>query len=73
MGRRQRSARSIAFELGWTEIYLSRRLTSKVPFDVADLAALAEVLQVPVGKFFEVDRGLIFDKRSRAADLGAAA
>ena len=53
MGRRHRSARSVALELGWTEFYLSRRLTGKVPFNVPQLSALAEVLDVPVSVFFE--------------------
>jgi transcriptional regulator with XRE-family HTH domain len=54
LARRQRSGRSAALELGWTEPYLSRRLTGAVPFDVADLARLAELLDVPVTVFFDV-------------------
>lgn len=76
MGRRRRSGRSIAFELGWTEVYLSRRLTGQVPFDVADLAALAGLLDVPVTAFFTMPEGV---KRARIRsaswtnDLGLAA
>lgn len=73
MGRRQRSTRSAALELGWTETYLGRRLNGSIPFNVAELAVLAELLEVPVGKFFEIDRGLIFDKRSPVAGYGVAA
>lgn len=74
MGRRNRSGRSVAAELGWTEIYLSRRLTGKVPFDVADLAALADLLKIPVSAFFETPRwGSMFDKNRHSRDLGAAA
>ena len=59
MGRRNRSGRNVAQELGWTEIYLSRRLTGKVPFDVDDLDALAGLLGVPVTEFFDVRGGLV--------------
>jgi len=38
--------------LGWKQTYMSRRLTGAVPFDVDDLAALAELLDVPIGQFF---------------------
>src|SRR5258707_6801554 len=53
LGRRNRSGRSIARELGWTEPYLSRRLTGTVPFDVADLVAIADLLDVSVTAFFD--------------------
>jgi transcriptional regulator with XRE-family HTH domain len=53
LGRRNRSGRSLAQELGWTEPYLSRRLTGSVPFDVADLLAVASLLDVPVTVFFD--------------------
>lgn len=53
MARHQRSARSIALELGWTETYLSRRLTGSIPFNVAELDAIAGLLDVPVQVFFE--------------------
>lgn len=53
LGRRNRSGRSVARELGWTEPYLSRRLTGSVPFDVADLVKIADLLDVPVATFFE--------------------
>lgn len=53
LARRRLSARQAAIKLGWTAPYLSRRLTGEVPFDVADLAAIAELLEVPVTVFFE--------------------
>lgn len=43
----------MAFELGWQQTYISRRLTGEVAFDVDDLAAIAEVLGVPVTVFFD--------------------
>ena len=73
MGRRQRSGRNVAAELGWTEIYLSRRLTGKVPFDVADLEALADLLEIPVSALFEIPRwGSMFDKTLPSDGLEAA-
>jgi hypothetical protein len=53
MGRRQRSTRSAALELGWTETYLGRRLSGAIPFNVAELAALANLLEIPVTAFFQ--------------------
>lgn len=43
----------MAIRLGWTQAYISRRLTGDVPFDVNDLAAIAEILEVPVTAFFD--------------------
>lgn len=70
MGRRHRSARSIALELGWTEIYLSRRLTGKVPFNVPQLSAIAELLDVPVSVFFEPPQLAGGLRRARISALG---
>ena len=53
LGRAQRTGRSIALELGWTQPYISRRLTGEVPFDVNDLTAIADVLGIPVSVFFD--------------------
>jgi hypothetical protein len=39
LGRRRLSGRAAAMQLGWTQQYMSRRLTGAIPFDVADLAA----------------------------------
>lgn len=45
--------------LGWTENYLSRRLTGKQGFTVDDLETLASLLNVPITAFFppEDDHG----------------
>jgi transcriptional regulator with XRE-family HTH domain len=43
----------VAQELGWTEVYLNRRVRGIVPFDVTDLGRLAELLEVPITTFFE--------------------
>jgi transcriptional regulator with XRE-family HTH domain len=53
LGRRRLSGRAAAMQLGWTQQYMSRRLTGTIPFDVADLAALADLLEIPVIAFFE--------------------
>ena len=58
MGRRQRSTRSVALELGMTETYLGRRLKGSISFTVAELAALADLLEVPIEAFFEIPRGI---------------
>ncbi len=51
--KRQRwSARQAAMEIGWSEMYISRRLGKKTPFDLRDLEALAELLEVRVIDFF---------------------
>ena len=52
IARRRRTGRSVALELGWSQPYMSRRLTGEMPFNVNDLARIAEVLDVPVTCFF---------------------
>ena len=53
LARQRISGRQAAIRLGWTAPYLSRRLTGEIPFNVADLEALAVLLDVPVTVFFE--------------------
>jgi len=55
--RRRLTGRKAAAELGWTGPYLSRRLTGAVPFNVTDLAAIAQLLDLPVSMFFEMGPG----------------
>jgi transcriptional regulator with XRE-family HTH domain len=58
LARRQISGRSAASQLGMTEIYLNRRLRGAVAFNVIDLSAIANLLNVPITVFFESpDRG----------------
>lgn len=52
LARRQISAREVARLVGWTDNYISRRLTGKIPFDVNDLEMLSRTLGVPVTVFF---------------------
>jgi hypothetical protein len=70
LARRRRSARSVALELGWTQPYMSRRINGDVAFDVDDLAALAELLDVPVISFFQ---GPVYGGQLRKQPLAAAA
>lgn len=53
LGRRNRKQSNVCRELGWTEVYLSRRLTGVVAFSTDDLEALAGVLNVPMTRFLE--------------------
>ncbi len=53
LARRRLSASKAAAALGWTDMYMSRRLNNKIPFDLNDLEALARLLEVPVPMFFE--------------------
>lgn len=51
LARRRLSARQAAFRLGWTQAYISRRMTGDAPFDVADLDQLARLLDVDMSDF----------------------
>jgi hypothetical protein len=59
MGRRQWSTRGLATQLGWTETFLGRRLKGTQPFNVDELEAIAQVLDVPVHVFFEGPPGQV--------------
>jgi transcriptional regulator with XRE-family HTH domain len=59
LARQQLSGVRAARALGWTQNYLSVRLRGVVPFDVADLMKIANMLKVPVGQFFDIpDQGV---------------
>lgn len=51
MARQRRSQVAVAAALGVSQTYVWRRLTGEVAFDVAELAAIAEFLGVPVQQF----------------------
>ena len=42
------SASEMARRCGWTQSYISRRMAGRSPFDVADLARIAEELGIGV-------------------------
>jgi transcriptional regulator with XRE-family HTH domain len=52
LARQQLSGVRAAKALGWTQNYISVRLRGVVPFDVADLIKIADLLEVPVETFF---------------------
>ena len=54
LARRKPSGVRVARSLGWTQNYISRRLSGTVPFDAADLLAIADLIDVPAGTFFTV-------------------
>lgn len=51
--RERWSTRKAAEAMGWSDMYLSRRLRSKTAFDLNDLETLADLLKVDVRVFFE--------------------
>lgn len=53
LARQRISARRAAMTIGWSQVYLSRRLNGEVSFSLDDLDALSELLEVPVTAFFE--------------------
>jgi transcriptional regulator with XRE-family HTH domain len=53
LARARLSGRQAALQLGWTQPYMSRRLTGDIPFDVADLEAIADLLGIPVATLFD--------------------
>ncbi|HEY1622139.1 MAG TPA: helix-turn-helix domain-containing protein [Streptosporangiaceae bacterium] len=56
LARRRIPNRRIAGQLGWSETYLSRRLTGSVPFSIDDLASVASAIGIPVAAFFDEAR-----------------
>ena len=56
LARQRLSGRQAAMRLGWTQPYMSRRLTGEIPFDVADLEAIANLLGIPATAFFQRPR-----------------
>jgi transcriptional regulator with XRE-family HTH domain len=52
LARQQLSGIRAAKALGWTQNYISVRLRGAVPFDVVDLVAMANLLEVPPAQFF---------------------
>jgi transcriptional regulator with XRE-family HTH domain len=48
MARRRISQTALAEALGMSQAAISRRLTGTIPFDVAELSAIATILGVPL-------------------------
>jgi transcriptional regulator with XRE-family HTH domain len=72
LGRKRLSVREAARRLGWGQTFLHRRAIGEIPFQAEQLAALADLLEVPVSKFFEAESGMT-SRYISAPDLGAAA
>ena len=53
MGRQRRTGHSLAAQLGWSDMYLSRRLSGRGPLNLDDVEAIATALEVPVTAFFD--------------------
>lgn len=51
LARRRLSARAAASALGWSQMYMSRRISGKTPLDVNDLCALAVLLDTDIAVF----------------------
>lgn len=51
MAERQITGVELARRLGFTQAYISRRLTGEVDFRMAELTAVAEALGVPLSQF----------------------
>lgn len=51
MARKKLTQQELARALGVVQQTVSRRLTGEVPFDVAELSQVAQILEVPVTKF----------------------
>jgi transcriptional regulator with XRE-family HTH domain len=58
-----------AARLGWKQQYISRRLSGTVPFDVAELYEIAEMLDVPVERFLPAPR--VSSRRNLGLPLAA--
>ena len=54
MARRRLSQTDLASALGWTQVALSRRLTSAVALSTDEIEHIAEVLHVPVDQLVTV-------------------
>ncbi|MGC5664958.1 helix-turn-helix domain-containing protein [Micromonospora sp. WMMD723] len=52
MARQRMSQTKLAELTGFTQAYISRRMTGETPFDVVDLERIAGALNVPPSAFF---------------------
>lgn len=57
MARQRRSGNSLSSQLGWSHMYLSRRLSGRSSLRLDDVEAIAAVLGVPVTAFFSFPDG----------------
>jgi transcriptional regulator with XRE-family HTH domain len=50
MARQRRSQTDLASALGWSQPFLSRRLTGETAFNTDEIEQLAEILGVPISQ-----------------------
>lgn len=67
LARKQLSGVRAAAALGWSQTYMSRRLSGKAPFTVDDLDALAQLLSVSATDFFPGGAGRVNERYPRLA------
>lgn len=53
MGRQRRTVASLETQIGWSHMYLSRRLSGRTAIGLDDVEAVAAALEVPVMSFFD--------------------
>lgn len=53
LARKRISGTALAEKMNVSGAYISRRLTGEVPFDVADLEQIGQILDVPAIRFLE--------------------
>jgi transcriptional regulator with XRE-family HTH domain len=53
LGRQHVSQKVLARALGWSQVKLSRRMSGRVPWAVADIESIASVLDVPRSQFLD--------------------
>lgn len=63
LARQKIPVRRLPFLLGKSQSYWSRRVNAEQAMDVDDLYALAELLKVPVTRFFEASPRSPFESR----------
>jgi hypothetical protein len=56
MARQRVSQQTLAGAVGISQAAISRRITGEVPFDVTELARVAEVLGVPAAQFLDAGK-----------------
>ena len=60
LARHRRSGRSIARELGYSQQSMSLRITGKIPFNVIELVAIAQLLDIPISSLLPDDLSTSF-------------
>lgn len=63
LARKRISTSEAARRLGVNQMWLHRRVAGKIPFDVGEIVALADLLDTPVETFFEATANV--SKRER--------